>query len=88
MNAKGHCDTTAVAEVIRDIREADFKIACAAKSGRVRPVVIKSTVPPGTTDTLNSVYSGGVSVVFNPEFLTEASPVEDFKNQDRIVSWW
>ena len=26
-----------------------------------------------------------VSVIFNPEFLTEANFVEDFKNQDRII---
>lgn len=49
-----------------------------------RIVVIKSTVPPGTTEYFNSVFSDSLKLVFNPEFLTEANPVEDFKNQDRI----
>lgn len=47
-------------------------------------VVIKSTVPPGTCEKLDKQYLS-VSVVFNPEFLTEANPVEDFKKQDRII---
>lgn len=47
-------------------------------------VVIKSTVPPGTCEKLDKQYLS-VSIVFNPEFLTEANPVEDFKKQDRII---
>jgi len=47
-------------------------------------VVIKSTVPPGTTDSLNKEYSH-IDVVFNPEFLTEANAVDDFKHQTRII---
>lgn len=50
-----------------------------------RVVVIKSTVPPGTTARLNHSFGPTLSVVFNPEFLTEANPVQDFKNQDRII---
>ena len=47
-------------------------------------VVIKSTVPPGTTDRLHKKYKG-VDVIFNPEFLTEMNFIEDFKNQSRII---
>lgn len=47
-------------------------------------LIIKSTVPPGTTEALNAQYSR-VRCVFNPEFLTERAAVEDFKNQDRII---
>jgi UDPglucose 6-dehydrogenase len=47
-------------------------------------VVIKSTIPPGTTDHLSSIYTN-LELVFNPEFLTEANAVDDYKNQNRIV---
>jgi UDPglucose 6-dehydrogenase len=47
--------------------------------------VIKSTVPPGTTKALQKKTSASIDVVFNPEFLTEANHIEDFKNQKRIV---
>lgn len=45
--------------------------------------IIKSTVPPGTTDSL--IEKTKLKIVFNPEFLTEASSIEDFINQDRII---
>jgi UDPglucose 6-dehydrogenase len=47
-------------------------------------VVIKSTIPPGTTKSLNSQFKN-INIVFNPEFLTEANANEDFKNQNRII---
>ena len=47
-------------------------------------MVIKSTVPPGTTDKLHS-KSRGLDIIFNPEFLTEMNFIEDFKNQSRII---
>jgi UDPglucose 6-dehydrogenase len=50
-----------------------------------RIVVIKSTVPPGTTERLNNKFGPTISVAFNPEFLTEANPVEDFKKQEFII---
>jgi UDPglucose 6-dehydrogenase len=46
--------------------------------------VIKSTVPPGTTEKFNQECNN-LKVIFNPEFLTEANFVEDFKNQTRII---
>jgi UDPglucose 6-dehydrogenase len=47
-------------------------------------VVIKSSLPPGTTDKLQSRFPF-LQLVFNPEFLTERNAVEDFKNQTRII---
>ena len=47
-------------------------------------VIIKSTIPPGTTDRLNKLNKN-INIVFNPEFLTEANAVEDYKNQNRII---
>ena len=51
-------------------------------SGRI--VAIKSTIPPGTTNRLNKECKN-ISVIFNPEFLTEANFIDDFKNQNRII---
>ena len=47
-------------------------------------LIIKSTISPGTTQMLNDKYEK-LQIVFNPEFLTEANFVEDFKNQNRII---
>jgi len=74
MNPDGSASTAIVEDVVRNIYGWGERI-----------VVIKSTVPPGTTDRLNKMFGPTLSVVFNPEFLTEAQPVEDFKNQDRII---
>ena len=54
--------------------------------GPDRIAVIKSTVPPGSTERWNSMFgSRGLHVVFNPEFLTEANALDDMRNQNRIV---
>lgn len=47
-------------------------------------LIIKSTVPPGTTQRLDD-STKYCNVIFNPEFLTEANAINDFKNQTRIV---
>ena len=47
-------------------------------------VLIRSTVTPGTTKSLQQKYQN-LRLVFNPEFLTEANSIEDFKNQNRII---
>ena len=49
-----------------------------------KTIVVKSTIPPGTTEKWNSLF-GNIQIVFNPEFLTEANSIEDFKNQNRII---
>ena len=75
MKKDGSCDTSIVEDVVE-------KINFVGKDDTL--VVIKSTIPPGTTNKLNKKYNY-LSVVFNPEFLTEANFIEDFKNQDRII---
>ena len=51
-----------------------------------RIAVVKSTVPPGSTEHWNKKFSeSGLHVVFNPEFLTEANAVDDMRNQNRII---
>lgn len=46
-------------------------------------VVLRSTVPAGTTERLADKH--GVAFVYAPEFLREGSAVSDFLNPDRIV---
>jgi UDPglucose 6-dehydrogenase len=53
-------------------------------------IVIKSTVPVGTSDVVDDIISeicdrANYSVVSNPEFLREGSAIEDFKHPDRVV---
>ena len=75
MNLDGSCNLDTVFQVVS---EADRY----ANNNHI--FVIKSTIPPGTTDDLNKTTKNA-TVVFNPEFLTEANYLEDFKNQDRII---
>lgn len=71
--------------------EADLSIVEGALSELAevpgdRIAVVKSTVPPGTTEKWNKMFEGtGLRVVFNPEFLTEANALDDMRNQNRIV---
>jgi len=78
MNPDGSCNLDIVNSVVRDIN----KTVNAGQDGKI--VAIKSTVPPGTTDRLNKECKN-ITVIFNPEFLTEANFIEDFKNQNRII---
>ena len=79
MKKDGSCDTSIVEGVVNDIN--DF-VLTNLKSDII--VAIKSTIPPGTTNRLNKECEN-ISVIFNPEFLTEANFIEDFKNQNRII---
>ncbi len=74
MNQDGSCHI--------DIVEAAVKRCF--EFGKAKIVVIKSTVPPGTVAEWNKKFPS-LSIVFNPEFLTEANAVEDFNNQTRII---
>ena len=74
MRKDGTCYTGIVEEVIREINE----------TATDHIIVIKSTIPPGTTDRINQEYTHS-TVIFNPEFLTEANFLEDFRNQKRII---
>ena len=76
----------------------DYLMEAAGSIGRYmggyKTVVIKSTVPVGTSDVVRSIIEvelkrRGVSIDFdvvsNPEFLKEGSAVADCKRPDRIV---
>ena len=79
MRKDGSCDTSIVESVVHELNGLAITI-----QGTNRIVVIKSTIPPGTTDRLNKECKN-ITVIFNPEFLTEANFIDDFKNQNRII---
>src|SRR4051812_41620971 len=77
----GHADLSHVYAASREIAEAVKGFAV---------VVTKSTVPVGTGDEVERIFSqvnpsAGIAVVSNPEFLREGAAVRDFKHPDRIV---
>ena len=74
MNPDGSCNTSVVEKLLEKIN----------KSEKNKIVVIKSTIPPGTTEKYNEHYKN-ISIVFNPEFLTERNAVNDYENQNRII---
>ena len=80
MNKDGSCNIDVVEGVIKQIN----KLLTDWKSDKKPIVVIKSTVPPGTTEKLHKKFKN-VNVIFNPEFLTEENFIDDFKNQTRII---
>ena len=47
------------------------------------PIIIKSTVVPGTTDSLAKKHNR--EIYFSPEFLRQDYAVEDMKNPNRLV---
>jgi UDPglucose 6-dehydrogenase len=78
MKKTGECDLSIVKSSLDHINGY-------AEKYRLSPIVIiKSTVPPGTCELLNSCYQN-INIVFSPEFLTEANSINDFKNQSRII---
>ena len=79
MKKDGSCDISIVEAVVKDINDM-----VVSRNVSDRIVAIKSTVPPGTTNNLNKKCQN-ISVIFNPEFLTEANFIDDFRNQNRIV---
>lgn len=74
----GQASISIVKEVVLEIDNL------ASQVGSTPTLIIKSTVPPGTTEYLDTL-TGYCNVTFNPEFLTEANAIEDFKNQNRII---
>ena len=79
MRKSGQCDLNILNAALDEISKSATSLN---KKNYI--VVIKSTIPPGTTDYLSAIYAN-LEIVFNPEFLTEANAVDDYKNQNRIV---
>lgn len=86
-NEDGSADLTSVASASRSIGTA------LQNASGYPVVVVKSTVPPGTTETLVSPAvlasahrtADEIGFAANPEFLREGRAVSDFRRPDRIV---
>lgn len=73
----GAPDLTAIRRLVHDVRGI---------AGRTQAIlVMKSTVPPGTSRMAFKALGGRVPVVSNPEFLREGTAIADFFHPDRIV---
>lgn len=72
---KSKYDMSIVSEVIE-------KVAKYAKKDSV--VILKSTLLPGSTESIQKKYSD-LRIIFNPEFLSEATAYDDFINPDRQI---
>ena len=78
MNEDGSCNISIVEKVLTEIDLITDNLETQ------RNIIIKSTIPPGTTAKWNHRFES-LNIVFNPEFLTEANAVSDYENQDRII---
>lgn len=52
---------------------------------RAKVVVLRSTVPPGTSDRIAAELPRGVELLYCPEFLREGNAVWDFLHPDRTI---
>ena len=76
MNETGECNTSIVENVLTELSSVPGN----------RIAVVKSTVPPGSTEKWNEMFKEtGLCVVHSPEFLREISALDDMRNQDRII---
>lgn len=76
----GAADVSIVEAVLTELAQAPVNPA------PPRIAVVKSTVPPGSTERWNKMFkSEGLHVVHNPEFLTEANALDDMRHQNRVV---
>ena len=93
----GGCDTAAITAVARAIGEGlRIKASRAAASGEARrhTVVMRCSIPPGTTakimvpalEAASGLTAGAdFGVAFNPEFLREGVAVADFREPPKTV---
>ena len=75
----GRCDLQNVFQVAEDIQ------AVIRETGDSPLVVVKSTVPVGTTQEVGKRLQGLCAIANNPEFLREGNAIEDFTRPDRVV---
>ena len=75
-NVDGSINLTILEEVLGQIDDHGTKKGCV--------VLVRSTVVPGTTRSFQEKYKN-ITLVFNPEFLTERSAKFDFINQARFI---
>ncbi len=76
-NPDGSCNISIVESVVSQLPDKKNRLDWC--------IIIKSTVPPGTTTYLCRKYKKKGCFLFNPEFLTEAQAWEDFIRPDRQI---
>ncbi len=76
---EGRCNIQFVLHVADEIAQS------VAKNGNSPVVVVKSTVPVGTTQKVEDILNGSCPVANNPEFLREGNAIEDFTKPDRVI---
>jgi len=77
MNPDGSCNTSIVENICVSLAHTP------PHPTRGIIIVIKSTIPPMTTNAINNRIN--YPVIFNPEFLIEKTATEDFKNTNRVI---
>ena len=77
---------------LSQIRSVFETVSQSIKENTEKIILIKSTVPPGTTDSMLEYvnerridYEHKIEIGMNPEFLREGHAWEEFMNPDRIV---
>ena len=70
----GHCDTSILEQVIKELL---FVLI-----DRPIPIICKTTAPPSVYERLQKEYP---TIVYSPEFLTQANAVADYENADYFV---
>jgi len=78
--ADGSCDTGIVREVLLEVNSAQSVLS----DTPCKPVIIKSTIPPGLCATLQAECSS-LEIIHSPEFLTERIAGLDFAAQTRVI---
>jgi UDPglucose 6-dehydrogenase len=69
-----------------DLSALDLAVEALRQSAREPAVVVlRSTVPPGTSDRVAARLPGGIELLYCPEFLREGNAVYDFLNPDRTI---
>lgn len=84
MFESGECDLSIVESVVTSINELQEKLLPSCETIKDQVVVAKSTIVPGTMESLAAKFPN-MNLVFNPEFLTERAARLDFINTSRIV---
>lgn len=67
-----------------DLSIVDNAVKRAISNGGIKVIVMRSTVPPGTTESFQKKYPKH-KFLFNPEFLTESRAWEDMIRPDRQI---
>ena len=71
--SKNSFDTTIISSTLKSI----------SRINKTANVVIKSTLPIGFTESVDSVFQN--NIIYSPEFLREGTPLQDLENPDRAV---